>query len=137
MSNRKSVVGIYKSHIEAEAAVRELQKSGFDTKKLSVVGKDYHTDEHVVGYYNVGDRMKAWGKTGAFWGGLWGLLFGSAFKAPVSFDALRRKSQTLPQTPPLAFLQNYGTWTGRANPLLPRYAVSQSRFYKQISSIIR
>jgi uncharacterized membrane protein len=79
MSNQNSVVGIYKSHIEAEAAVKELQKSGFDMKKLSVVGKDYHTDEHVVGYYNVGDRMKAWGKTGAFWGGLWGLLFGSAF----------------------------------------------------------
>jgi hypothetical protein len=48
-------------------------------KKLSVVGKDYHTDEHVVGYYNAGDRMKYWGKLGAFWGGLWGLLFGAAF----------------------------------------------------------
>jgi hypothetical protein len=23
--------------------------------------------------------MKYWGKTGAFWGGLWGMLFGSAF----------------------------------------------------------
>ena len=23
--------------------------------------------------------MKAWGKSGAFWGGIWGLLFGSAF----------------------------------------------------------
>jgi len=23
--------------------------------------------------------MKSWGGTGAFWGGLWGLLFGSAF----------------------------------------------------------
>jgi hypothetical protein len=23
--------------------------------------------------------MKYWGKTGAFWGGIWGLLFGSAF----------------------------------------------------------
>jgi hypothetical protein len=23
--------------------------------------------------------MKAWGKIGAFWGGLWGLLFGAAF----------------------------------------------------------
>ncbi len=23
--------------------------------------------------------MKYWGKTGAFWGGLWGLLFGAAF----------------------------------------------------------
>ena len=48
-------------------------------EKLSVVGKDYHTDEHVVGYYNAGDRMKYWGKRGAFWGGFWGLLFGAAF----------------------------------------------------------
>ena len=48
-------------------------------KKLSIVGRDYHTDEHVVGYYNAGDRMKSWGKIGAFWGGIWGLLFGSAF----------------------------------------------------------
>ena len=31
-------------------------------KKLSIVGKDYHTDEHVVGYYNTGDRMMYWGK---------------------------------------------------------------------------
>ena len=47
-------------------------------KKLSIVGRDQHTDEHVVGYYNVGDRMKYWGKMGAFWGGIWGWLFGSA-----------------------------------------------------------
>lgn len=48
-------------------------------KKLSIVGKDYHTEEDVVGYYNTGDRMKKWGKLGAFWGGFWGILFGSAF----------------------------------------------------------
>jgi len=36
-------------------------------------------EEHVVGYYNTGDRMAYWGKLGAFWGGFWGLLFGSAF----------------------------------------------------------
>jgi hypothetical protein len=47
-------------------------------KSLSIAAKDIHTDEHVVGYYNVGDRMKYWGKLGAFWGGFWGLLFGSA-----------------------------------------------------------
>ena len=29
--------------------------------------------------YNTGDRMKHWGKLGAFWGGLWGMLFGAAF----------------------------------------------------------
>jgi len=74
-----SVVAVYPSHTAAEAAIKELQQSGFDMKKLSIVGRDYHTDEHAVGYYNVGDRMKVWGKTGAFWGGLWGLLFGSAF----------------------------------------------------------
>jgi hypothetical protein len=56
-------------------AVKAPQRSGFDIKKLSVVGKDYHTDEQVVGYYNAGDRIKYWGK----WGGFWGLLFGAAF----------------------------------------------------------
>jgi uncharacterized membrane protein len=79
MNKNNSIVATYPTHTAAEAAVKELQQSGFDMKKLSIVGRDYHTDEHVVGYYNVGDRMKAWGKTGAFWGGLWGLLFGSAF----------------------------------------------------------
>ena len=79
MSNQNAVVGIYKTHTEADAAVKELQKSGFDMKKLSVVGKDYHTEENVVGFYNAGDRMKFWGKLGAFWGGLWAILFGSAF----------------------------------------------------------
>jgi hypothetical protein len=77
--SNNAVVAIYKSHAEAEAAVKELQLSGFDMKKLSIVGRDHHTDEHVVGYYNAGDRMKYWGKTGAFWGGIWGMLFGSAF----------------------------------------------------------
>lgn len=78
MAENNAVVGVYNSHIEAEASIKELQRSGFDMKKLSIVGKDYHTEEHVVGYYNTGDRMKVWGKLGAFWGGLWGLLFGSA-----------------------------------------------------------
>ena len=79
MSEQNSVVAIFESHNQAEDAVRELQKSGIDMKKLSIVGKDYHSDEHVVGYYNAGDRMMFWGKQGAFWGGLWGMLFGSAF----------------------------------------------------------
>ena len=79
MTKNNSVVAIYKSHIEAETGVKELQQAGFDMKKLSIIGRDYHTDENVVGYYNAGDRMKYWGKLGAFWGGFWGLLFGSAF----------------------------------------------------------
>ncbi len=74
-----SIVAIYKSHSDAEMAIKELQQSGFDMKKLSIVGKEYETDENVLGYYNTGERMATWGKTGAFWGWIWGLVFGSAF----------------------------------------------------------
>jgi len=81
MSELNAVVAVYDTHIGAEEAVKELQRAGIDMRTLSIVGKDPHTDEHVVGYYNTGDRMKYWGKTGAFWGGLWGLLFGAAFFA--------------------------------------------------------
>jgi uncharacterized membrane protein len=78
MSEQNAVIGIFNTHTEAETSIKELQRSGFDMKKLSIVGKDYHTEEHVVGYYNTGDRIKVWGKLGAYWGGFWGLLFGSA-----------------------------------------------------------
>lgn len=78
-SQENAGVVILSTHTEAENAVKELQRAGFDMKKLSIVGKDYHTEEHVIGYYNAGDRMGFWGKQGAFWGGLWGILLGSAF----------------------------------------------------------
>ena len=81
MLTTESIVAVFHTHAAAEQAVKELQHAGIDMQTLSIVAKDYHTDEHVVGYYNVGDRMKRWGKTGAFWGGFWGLLFGSAFFA--------------------------------------------------------
>lgn len=81
MSELNAVVAVYDTHLGAEEAVRELQRAGIEMRTLSIVGKDSHTDEHVVGYYNNCDRMKYWGKTGAFWGGFWGLLFGSAFFA--------------------------------------------------------
>jgi hypothetical protein len=78
-TNISSVVATYTTHDAAAAAVKELQQSGFDMKKLSIVGQDYRTNENVTGYYTVGDQMKKWGSLGAFWGGLWGLLFGAAF----------------------------------------------------------
>ena len=84
MSTENSVVAIYKSHDGADAAVKELQRGGIDMKSLSVVGKGYHTDEHITGFYNQGDRVRFWGTRGAFWGGLWGLFFGGVFLvAPV------------------------------------------------------
>ena len=79
MLNTNSVVAIFNQHAQAEEGVRLLDRAGFNLKSISIVGKDYHTEEDVVGYYTACDRMQHWGKNGAFWGGIWGMLFGSAF----------------------------------------------------------
>ncbi len=81
MSKPNSVVAIFETHAQTEEAVKGLQKSGFDMKKVSIVGSEYHSDDNVVGYYNAGDRMRYWGQQGAFWGDIWGMLYGAAFFA--------------------------------------------------------
>lgn len=78
LSKTDIAVAVYDTHTQAESAVQALQRAGFDMKKLSIIGRDYHTEEHVVGFLNAGDRAKFFGKLGAFWGGLMGMLFGSA-----------------------------------------------------------
>lgn len=79
MTEPNSVIAVFADHQGAEAAVKKLADAGIDMKNLSVVGKGYHTDEKVVGFYNTGDRIEFWGKRGAFWGALWGWLFGGVF----------------------------------------------------------
>lgn len=74
-----TVIAVFADHNAAEAAVKNLTAAGFEMKNLSIVGKGYHSDEKVIGFYNAGDRVKFWGKRGAFWGGLWGMFFGGLF----------------------------------------------------------
>jgi hypothetical protein len=79
MSVQETVVAIFTDHLSAEAAVKKLAAAKFDIKELSIVGKGYHSDEKVVGFYHTADRVKFWGTRGAMWGGLWGLFFGGLF----------------------------------------------------------
>ncbi|MFZ1107608.1 MAG: general stress protein [Rhodomicrobium sp.] len=79
MENVDTAAAVFADHSEAETAVKKLAAAGFEMKNLSIVGKGYHTDEKVVGFYNAGDRIKFWGSRGAFWGGFWGLLIGGLF----------------------------------------------------------
>ncbi len=76
MTQQNAVVAVYATHDTAEAAVRKVADSGFDMKNFSIIGKGYHTEENVTGFYSTGDRVSFWGRRGAYWGGLWGLLFG-------------------------------------------------------------
>src|SRR5580692_12260878 len=81
MASIDSVVALYSDHAAAETAIKKLTAAGFEMKNLSVVGKGYHTEEKVVGFYNAGDRIKFWGTRGAFWGAFWGLFLGGLFVA--------------------------------------------------------
>jgi uncharacterized membrane protein len=78
-SKEHSIIATYDSHIGAEAAITALQKAGIDIKRLSIIGKGFHTEEHAMGFYTAGDRIKTWGGNGAFLGSLWRMLFGTAF----------------------------------------------------------
>lgn len=78
MSRPESAFFVFDDHATAEEAIRTLGNSGFDMKKLSLLGKGYHSEEKPMGFYTAGDRIKAWGGTGAFWGGIWGMLLAPA-----------------------------------------------------------
>jgi hypothetical protein len=79
MNKQNSIIAVFNNHKNIESAVKELAKNGIDISRLSIIGKDYHSEENVVGYYNTGDRIRYWGGLGAFWGSIWGLLAGAAF----------------------------------------------------------
>lgn len=79
MNKENAIIAVYQTHSQAEETIRELELSGYDMKRLSILGKGYHSEEYPIGFYTTGDRMKSWGATGAFWGGLWGVLLGAAF----------------------------------------------------------
>jgi uncharacterized membrane protein len=74
-----NTVAVFERHGEAEAALRELQHGGLNMRRLSIIGREAYTEEQPVGFYNAGERAKFWGKRGAFWGSLVGILFGPAF----------------------------------------------------------
>lgn len=78
-AHQNAVVAVFTRHQDAEEAVRKLASGGFDMTHYSIVGQGFHSEEKVVGFYNMGDRIKFWGKNGAFWGGLWSLFFGGIF----------------------------------------------------------
>ncbi len=78
MNPPDSTLHVFDTHTAAEDAIRALGKAGFDLKQLSLLGKGYHSEEKPIGFYTVGDRIKVWGGSGAFWGGIWGLLLAPA-----------------------------------------------------------
>jgi len=79
VSHESSVIGVYKHVDEAEAAVQKLGESGFPIDHVSIIAKDLGTEKKVHGFVTSCDVGKSAAKTGAWVGGIFGLLVGAAF----------------------------------------------------------
>jgi hypothetical protein len=79
-SGRRLLLACYHNENQAEAALRMALDREFPMDRISVLGSARSSGDDPLGIYypGVGERMKGWGKMGAFWGGLWGLLTGAA-----------------------------------------------------------
>jgi hypothetical protein len=86
--NKQSVIGIYSNMAQAEDAVQLLDKGGFPIEQISVVAQDLESEKQVHGYVTTGDLAKGGATTGAWVGGLFGLLIGAAFIWVPSFGPL-------------------------------------------------
>jgi hypothetical protein len=74
----RAVVAVFPDLDAAQEAVERLAAAGFPTEHVSVVGKDLRTETRLNGYVTTGDIAGPSAATGAWVGGLFGLLAGSA-----------------------------------------------------------
>src|SRR5271169_1650113 len=70
------LVAVYPDEEKAKGVVQRLINMNYQMDLISVLGRIHGVGDDPLGIYNlnVGERMKAWGKHGVFWGGLWGML---------------------------------------------------------------
>jgi uncharacterized membrane protein len=74
-----SIVAVYPDHASAEEAVKILEGAGFSLKHISIMGRDFQATETPIGFVTTGDIASQGATTGAWAGGIFGLLMGAAF----------------------------------------------------------
>jgi hypothetical protein len=79
MATESSTVAVYTSIDDAEQAVQKLAEGGFPITKVSLMGRDFSTEKKIHGFVTPCDVAKSTASTGAWVGGLFGLLAGAAF----------------------------------------------------------
>ncbi len=70
------VVGVFNTPDQAEHTVQRLIDAGIAPENISVVARDFETKNHVTGFLTTGDVARDMAGTGAWVGGLFGLLAG-------------------------------------------------------------
>ncbi|MBL8097344.1 MAG: hypothetical protein JNL73_24405 [Anaerolineales bacterium] len=73
------IVRVYPSLEDAEAAVKRLSENAFPIGRISIVTKSIESSKRVHGFIAPGDVTTPGVASGAWMGGLFGLLVGAAF----------------------------------------------------------
>ena len=68
MSEQDTMIAVCMLHDDAEEAFKTLQRLGLGPDSVSVVGRNFHTVDTVVGYSTAGDGVRPCGRLGPFWG---------------------------------------------------------------------
>jgi hypothetical protein len=79
-SEERLLVALFAREKDAETALRRLTEADFPMDMISLLGHGQSSGDDLLGLYypSAGERMRGWGRAGAIWGGLWGLLSGAA-----------------------------------------------------------
>jgi hypothetical protein len=70
------VVGVFSKQARAQQLVEKLIHEDYPMDRISLLSRAGGSGDDMLGvtYHDTGDRMRAWGKHGVFWGAVWGLL---------------------------------------------------------------
>ncbi len=80
ITGRYIVAAVFADEKAAQRMIERLSEREFPLDSVSVLGPARSAGDDLLGIYydSLGERIRAWGAHGAFWGGLWGLLAGGA-----------------------------------------------------------
>jgi len=77
LASDQAVVATYRSHFDAETAVRLLSDGGLPINQISIIGRNFETHEDIQGFYRPADAALDGAGQGAWFGGLFGLMLGA------------------------------------------------------------
>jgi uncharacterized membrane protein len=87
-STQDMVVGTFDNHAEAEQAVQRLIDAGIPSDHVSILAQGLQVQEKLHGFITTGDVARSTAGIGAWTGGLFGLLAGTAFLWVPAFGPL-------------------------------------------------
>jgi len=85
---KKTLVAIYEKHEDASEAVKKLLEGGLSKEHIFALSKGEDTPEKSFEIEKENESILFWGKQGAIWGGLFGLLAGGIFSLVPGFGPI-------------------------------------------------